>query len=46
MKRRLFALVPVLALLAACATSPVTAPVSVADSVVHTVDRVLMPPAR
>lgn len=33
MKRRLFALVPVLALVAACATSPVAAPVSVADTI-------------
>lgn len=32
MKRRLFALVPVLTLVAACATSPVATPVSRADA--------------
>src|SRR6185369_15397026 len=33
MKRRFFALIPVVALLAACATQPATAPVSVADTI-------------
>jgi uncharacterized surface protein with fasciclin (FAS1) repeats len=33
MKRRLFALIPVVALMAACATQPMTAPVSVADTI-------------
>lgn len=33
MKNRLFALVPVVALVAACAAQPVTAPVSVADTI-------------
>lgn len=33
MKSRLFALVPVVALVAACAAQPVTAPVSVADTI-------------
>ena len=74
MNRRLFALAPLLAVLAACATQPAPAPASVAETiaggpqlstlnalvakattqadlfagngVVHTVDRVLMPPRR
>lgn len=33
MKNRLFALVPIVALVAACASQPVTAPVSVADTI-------------